>query len=256
LGQRIYIAVSAAKECFLGVGFAHRADPIALTQAYGEFQQEALALNPDYCPQTVNIDGWEATQQAWTRLFPGITLMLCFLHTVLGIQQHCRRDELLYRQVTEKLWELFHSLTPRHFAQRLRRLHEWASTQVKHEIVLKKLVALKTKATQFRLTFEFPQAYRTSNQVDRLMNYQDRLLYQMQYFHGSQASTRKALRAMALLWNFHPYCQKIQGDFPHTLSPFRDLNGFCYHNHWLRNLLIAASLNGRGMGKHSEHKLN
>jgi hypothetical protein len=88
------------------------------------------------------------------------------------------------------------------------------------------------------------------------MNYQDRILYQMQYFHGSDESTRKALRAMALLWNFHPYCQKIQGDCSLTLSPFRCLNDFSYHNHWLRNLLIASSLNGRGMGKPNQHKLS
>ena len=54
LGKRIYIAVTAAKECFLGVGAAHSADETGLTQAYGEFQQEALALKPDYCPDTVD----------------------------------------------------------------------------------------------------------------------------------------------------------------------------------------------------------
>jgi hypothetical protein len=82
-----------------------------------------------------------------------------------------------------------------------------------------------------------------------MKNYQDRILYQMQYFHGSDSSTRMALRAMALLWNFHPYCQKIQGDCAFTCSPFRDLNGFSYHNHWLKNLLIDSSLNGTGMGE-------
>jgi hypothetical protein len=60
LGKRIYIGVTAAKECFLGVGIAHSADETGLTQAYGEFQQEALALNPQYCPDTVNTDGWDA----------------------------------------------------------------------------------------------------------------------------------------------------------------------------------------------------
>lgn len=247
--------MTAAKECFLGIGVAHSADETALTQAYREFQQEAKALNPDYCPETVNTDGWDATQQAWKTLFPGITLMLCFLHTVLGIQQHCRRDGVLYSQVTDKLWGLFHALNPRQFGQRLRRLQEWATTNVSHEIVLKKLIALKAKASGFRLTFAFPQAYRTSNQVDRLMNYQDRMLYQMQYFHGSDDSTRKALRAMGLLWNFHPYCNKLQVNDSFTVSPFRDLNGFSYHNHWLRNLLIASSLNGRGMGLPRQHKL-
>jgi hypothetical protein len=154
LGKRIYIAVTAAKECFLGVGVAHSADEKGLTQAYGEFQQEALALNRDYCPNTVNTDGWDATQQAWKALFPGITLMLYFLHTVLGIQQHCRSDRVLYQPITDKLWGLFHALNPPQFGQRLRRLQEWAITHVSHQIVLKKLVALNSKAAQFKLTIK------------------------------------------------------------------------------------------------------
>ena len=136
--------MTAAKECFLGVGVIHSADESALTQAYGEFQQEALALNPDYCPDTVNTDGWDATQQAWKTLFPGITLMLCFLHTVLGIHQHCRRDRVFYKSVTDKLWGLFHALNPRQFGQCLRRLQEWATTNVSHEVVLKEQSTAQT----------------------------------------------------------------------------------------------------------------
>jgi hypothetical protein len=247
--------VTAAKECFLGVSLAMDAGAAALTQAYGVFRTEAQALVPDYSPETVNTDGWVATQTAWQTLFPNITLILCFLHTVLAVQQRCRREPTLFKLVTDKLWHLFHSDTVSQFSQRLRRIHEWAQTQVTHEPVRQKLLALKDKAMGFRPRFTFPDAYRTSNQVDRLMNIQDRLLYQMQYLHGTQKSVNLALRAMAILWNFHPYCQKIQRDCLSTRSPFRDLNGFSYHNHWLRNLLIASSLNGRGLGRFLEHKL-
>jgi len=41
------------------------------------------------------------------------------------------------------------------------------------------------------------------------MNYQDRILYTMQYFHGTEDATKLGLRAMALLWNFHPYTRKV-----------------------------------------------
>ena len=71
-------------------------------------------------------DGWEATQTAWQTLFPNITLILCFLHTVLAVQQRCRREPTLFKQVTEKLWHLFHSDTLSQFSQRLRRIHEYA----------------------------------------------------------------------------------------------------------------------------------
>ncbi|NJR54851.1 MAG: hypothetical protein HC768_09840 [Acaryochloris sp. CRU_2_0] len=52
------------------------------------------------------------------------------------------------------------------------------------------------------------------------MNSQVRLLYAMQYFHGTFHSAGQSLRAMALLWNFHPYGQKIQAMPPHSMSPF------------------------------------
>lgn len=87
------------------------------------------------------------------------------------------------------------------------------------------------------------------------MNYQDRLLYAMQYFHSKLTSANQAVRAMVLLWNYHPYCHKIQAMEPHSMSPFQDLNGFRYHKNWLRNLMIAASLNGRDTAKPNEHKL-
>jgi hypothetical protein len=234
------------------------ADGKALSEAYRGFQQEALQHNPDYQPQSVNTDGWEGTQTEWRTLFPGIALVLCFLHLVLGVQQRCRRMAEVLQEVTEKLWHLFHSLTLRQFAQRLRRLYEWANdpnTQLP-DAVRQKLLSLQSKAPQFKIAFELPAAARTSNQVDRLMNYQDRLLYAMQYFHGTQQAITQAIRAMALLWNFHPYCCKTQALAPHSMSPFEDLNGFRYHDHWLRNFLIASSLNGRGTGKPLKHKLN
>jgi hypothetical protein len=181
--------------------------------------------------------------------------MRCFLHVVLGIQQRIRSNKPLYEVLTEDLWHLFHSLNPAQFAQRLRRLLEWVNAAPgMPPVILEKLNKHKANAAQFKLIFTYPQAHRTSNLVDRLMNYQDRILYAMQYFHGSKASAQQALRAMAMLWNFHPYGQTVQAQAPHAKSPFEDLNGFRYHDHWLRNLLIASSLNGRHTGKPVLHK--
>lgn len=250
------MATTAAVGCILGLAIAETADADALTQAYGEFQQEVLDLNPPNLPETVNTDGWDATQQAWQRLFPGITLMLCFLHTVLNIQNHCRRLSDVFVPLTDKLWHLYASANPAQFGQRLRRLREWAKTQPLPESVAQQLEKLPAKAPRFKRTFDYPDAYRTSNPVDRLIRYQDRILFAMQYFHGTPDSTRLAVRAMAMLWNFHPYTQKVQALEPHSSSPFEDLNGWRYHNNWLRNLLIASSLNGRSRGIPNKHKLD
>jgi hypothetical protein len=256
LGKRIYIAVTAAKGCFLGVGLAKSASTEDLTTAYGEFAQEAYAIKADYCPETVNLDGWEATQAAWQQLFPRVVIMNCFLHFVLGIQQRCRANKNLYKTLTEDLWNLYHSLNPSQFGQRLRRFMEWVEAEIEMPaVILEKVRKLCVQKENFKLTFQHPGAYRTSNQVDRLMNYQDRLLYAMQYFHGSEKAIRQGIRAMAMLWNFHPYSQKVQRKAPYSQSPFEALNGFRYHDHWLRNLIIASSLNGRLTGKSVPLKL-
>jgi hypothetical protein len=237
------------------VGLAERADEADLTAAYRIFAREAQAHQPDYQPKTVNLDGWEPTHNAWKRLFPTVVILRCFLHLVLGIGQRCRSHQALSARLTQDLWHLFHTLNPAQFGQRLRRLWEWANASPQlPPVVLGKLATLKANAANFKLTFQYPLAYRTSNMVDRLMNYQDRLLYAMQYFHGSKTAMQQALRAMAMLWNFHPYCRKVQAQMPHSQSPFEDLNGFRYHDHWLRNLLIASSLNGRHTGKPVSHK--
>ena len=180
--------------------------------------------------------------------------MRCFLHTVLGIQQAMGRKCKVFGETTDRLWQLYHSPTRRCFGQRLRRLLEWAATQAIPQKAQQRLEKLEERAETFKLSFELPQAYRTSNTVDRLMNYQDRILYSMQYFHGTKESMQQGLRAMAMLWNFHPYGRKTQALEPHCQSPFEDLNGFRYHDHWLKNLLIASSLNGRHVGKPVLHK--
>jgi hypothetical protein len=256
LGERVYVATTAAAGCILGAGVSETADAEGLTAAYGEFQQEALEFDPEYQPQSVNTDGWSSTQLAWKKLFPGITLMLCLLHTILGFQQAIGRKHPCAHDLVNKLWHLYESPTARSFGQRLRRLREWASGQSLPQAVQQGLDKLQQRAPQFKLTFALPDAYRTSNQVDRLMNYQDRILYAMQYFHGTKESMRQGLRAMAFLWNFHPYSRKVQAMEPHSQSPFEDLNGFRYHDNWLRNFLIASSLNGRGTGKPAQHKVS
>jgi hypothetical protein len=123
------VATTAAAGCFLGVGLSETADAAGLRAASGEFQQEALALKPDYAPESVNTDGWESTQIAWKQLFPGITLMLGFLHSVLGIQQAMGRKCSAFASLTQQLWHLYNSPTRRCFGQRLRRLLAWAAKQ-------------------------------------------------------------------------------------------------------------------------------
>lgn len=245
LKQRIYLAVTAAKGCLFGNHLSLSAGNEGLKAAYGVFQQEAHDHAPDYRPKTVTTDGWDATRWAWQTLFPGIVWILCFLHEVIKVRDGCRSKPDLCYGLLEELWHIYHAETKRQFAQRLRRFLAWVKLRDLPKAVKQRLLRLRNKSNFFQRAYDFPEAYRTSNQVDRPMNYLDRILYAMQGFHGTWQSAQKEVRAMALLWNFHPFCRKTRALKQGCLCPFEQLNGFRYHDDWMRNFLIASSLNGR-----------
>ena len=240
-GTRYYLATTVGEGCFLGAEIVAEASTEALAAGYGEFLREARDRKPEYQPETVSTDGWRATREAWARLVPTIKLILCFLHSVLKIEARCRGA--LRHELRQRAWHVYHAVTKVQFAQRVRRLREWAHGHLDgavQEAVLK-LCNLKD---QFSVAYDFPAAARTTNGIDRLMDYQDRVLYGMRYLHGSRESARWAARAMALQWNFHPYSARAQREGANG-SPFEALNGFQYHGNWLHNLLSAASIGGR-----------
>lgn len=243
-GEKAYVTTVVAKECILGVGLAENPGTEALTRGYSHFKEEATNLAPDYKPLTFNTDGWEATRNALKALFPGVTLILCFLHAYLKIRDRCKRQMELFLTVKEKVWNVYKASTPSQFSQRIRRLKEWV-VNLAEGPVKEKVLDLCAKASEFKKALDHPGAYRTSNALDRLMNHQDRLLYSMLYFHGTSVSALLRLRSMALIWNFHPYCSRARHkDLHFRATPFEELNGFHYHSNWLQNMLVAASLGG------------
>jgi len=175
-------------------------------------------------------------------LFPDITVILCFLHAFLKIRDRCKRHKDLLRTIADKVWNIYHAENVAQFSQRIRRLRQWAKT-ITIDSAREKVLGLCDKAPEFKKTFSHPKAHRTSNALDRLMDYQDRILYAMQYFHGYRTSSLLYLRSMAMVWNFHPYCTRSRHEGIGA-SPFEELNGFQYHSNWLQNMMVAASLRG------------
>jgi hypothetical protein len=240
-GHEVVVATTTGGGCLLGIGLAQGETAEQLQKAYGEFKEETQQLDATYSPETVCTDGFKSTRLVWPALFPHVVLILCFLHGVLKIRQRCRGE--LRRRVLDRVWHCYEAETIPSFSQRLRRLGEWASQELSgwtQEMVMK----LRQQREKYKPAYRHPQAHRTTNAVDRLMDQQDRLLYAMKYLHGRAGAARLALRAMALQWNFHPYGERLKRMDHHRQSPFADLNGFQYHENWLQNLLIASSLGG------------
>ena len=136
--------------------------------AYGVFREEAQHLDPQYRPETVNTDGWQATQAAWRSLFHKVTLILCFLHSFLKIRERAVHLKELFGEIGRRVWEAYSAPDARSFSQRLRRLREWASVHVDKEVVREKVLSLCDKHAAFAKAYAHPGCHRTSNLVDRL----------------------------------------------------------------------------------------
>ena len=242
--RKVYLATTAGGGCCLGMALAESADADELTRAYGVFRDEAHHLDPGYRPETVNTDGWPATQAAWRAVFQGVTLILCFLHAFLKIRERAAHLKETFNVLRERVWESYRAPDARSFSQRLRRLREWAKGHVDREVVREKVLALCNKRRAFAPAYDHPGCYRTSNLVDRLLRRLDYHLYCTQHLHGTPAAAEQGLRGWALIHNFAPSCPEVVRESPGLRSPAERLNGMRYHADWLQNLLVSASLGG------------
>jgi len=242
-GEKVSLATTVGKGCFLGASVSQGAGEADLTTAYGQFQQEAHQVSPDYQPDTVNTDGWKATMNAWLTLFPKVCIIQCFLHAILGMKRVATQStQALYSTIVENAWHVYQGDTKRSFSQRLRRFREWGDT-LKDCALKTKLLKLCEKKAGCLPAYDFPQSLRTSHMIDRLMNGMDRYLFAKQYFHGTLVSAEDGIRAYCLLANFRPstYNPIARYRSRDCDSPFKQLNGLTYHDCWLQNMLIATS---------------
>jgi len=250
-GEKGYIAMTVAQDCVLGASLALGADEAALTEAYGYFKQEAMTLKPDYAPQTVNTDGWLATQKAWQALFVTITVIECFLHAFLKIRDRCKRLTSLFPEIKRQVWHIYRAAEPSTFRERMRTFQTWAH-QTLTGTPLDAIDKLAARTDAFLLAFDFPEAYRTSNMLDRHMQPMARWLFSSRFFHGHWRSAELQTRSWALFHNFWPYCPRAKIS-QHFISPAHQLNGFVYHPNWLHNLLISTSAAGCQLN-HRKHQ--
>ena len=243
-GEKHYIATTVAQGCIMGAEIAEKADEEELTKSYGVFKDEATALNPDYQPKSINTDGWGATINSMKKLFEFAILIRCFLHAFLKIRNEAKRKIQEEFDLCAKLvWECYRADNKRSFSQRIRRLREWALANMKAVKMQKAVIKLCDRRNEFMSCFDNKNAHRTSNMLDRLMRLMDRKIFKAQGFHGSKEAANNGIRAFSLLHNFAPSCPKSRKE--DLKSPAERLNGFAFSENWLKNLLIASSMNGR-----------
>jgi hypothetical protein len=242
-GQKTYIATTIADGCCLGAEPAETAGTDDLKAAYEVFRDEARDITPAYAPQTVSTDGWKGTQAAWKALFPKVAILLCFLHAWLKVRDRAQHLKEVFAEVSRRIWEAYHAPNRRSFAQRLRSLRQWASQNLTG-IVLEKVLDLCGKRDRWSIAYRHPEGHRTSNMLDRQMRGMNRYFDAGQHLHGSREACRLHCRAWALLWNFAPWHPATTRKNQDWRCPAERLNQHRYHDCWLQNLLISASLGG------------
>lgn len=243
-GAKTYIATTVGHECVLGAAMSPTAGEKDLTEAYGQFQSEAFNVDPDYQPQTANTDGWQATINAWCKLFPSITPILCFLHSFIKIRNCGKKLGDTYFELCTKVWAVYHTASEPAFHAQIADLALWALEHLPDGPALDAVLKLCLNFDSFAQAYDFPDAHRTSNMVDRHMGFMDRYLFALHYFHGHLMTAEYRIRAWALIHNFRPFCPRSQPYQDSFLSRTHRLNGFVYHQHWLHNLLISSSMAG------------
>lgn len=242
VGEKIFIATTVAEGCCLGAAVVDSADEVALTKAYQTFQSEAVNVEPDYAPKSVSADGWQATQLAWLALFPLICVLRCFLHGWLSIRDRCKKDKD-FNAAGDKIWEAYKAPDRRTFGQKLRRLREWASKTLTG-ILQEKVLTLCGRKGEYAAAYEHPEGHRTSNMLDRVMKPMNEYFQGCQHLHGEPEVAESHCRAWALLHNFAPWSPVTVRANDGWRSPAERLNQHRYHENWLQNLLVSASLAG------------
>ena len=242
-GEKVFIATTVAEGCCLGACVAPAASTEDLKDAYAVFQQEAENVQPGYAPETVSTDGWKGTRAAWVLLYPQIVLLLCFLHGWLKIRDVGKHLGSKFFELGEKVWSVFRAQNRRSFAQRLRGLRQWANKHLTG-IVLEQTLNLCRKKDQWKTAYDHPEGHRTSSMLDRVMRGMNRYLDAGLHLHCSMEAAERHCRSWALLNNFAPWSPATAKTNDKWRSPAERLNRHRYHDCWLQNLLISASLGG------------
>jgi hypothetical protein len=176
------------------------------------------------------------------------------LHAFLKIRERATKALTeVFAQVGQKVWHAYRAPSKAAFAQRLRRLREWAEAALPDSPMKHHTLDLCDKRAQFSRSYDHQRAHRTSALVDRLIRFLDRACFNAQYFHGTLESAEQRVRALALLWNFCPSSPMTVKKHQGQRCPAERLNGKRYADHWLENLLVSGSMNG--LRRHQQNPL-
>ena len=88
-------------------------------------------------------------------------------------------------------------------------------------VIANPIKKLRENIAAYKVAYDHPDAHRTSNMVDRLMQRMHRHLFSTQYFHGSMTAAELSIGGWTLIQNFAPYNPQTVGIGLHNMGILR-----------------------------------
>ncbi len=153
--------------------------------------------------------------------------------------------------------DCFHAPDKLSFTTRIDNIIKFCKINNVPSVIKNPIEKLHSKIDDYKVAYDYPCSQITSNMVDRLMQRMDLRLFDAQYFHGSLCAAELSIRGWVLIHNFAPYTPYTVNKLDGIKSPAERFNKYKYHDNWLHNLLVSASLGGISCpspkGRYNQH---
>jgi hypothetical protein len=245
LTEKVYLPTIVAGRVIWHLGYTEDKSADAFAGAYGQFQQAALVIDPEYLPQGILTDGFESTRKSLRHLFPLTVLGNCLRHATNRIGSKLKSvNKSLRDDLSEQFRDLFEARTEekehkvRSLGQKLRRFAEKVTQLAGQENGERLRQWFARKKEGWYVLFRDTAIPAISTPLDQAHNVLDRKLFMMKGFHHPQGNQQAFLIGLAMLYNFIPYQRRAKNA---GLCGVEVEGGQLPSKNWLLNLQILTS---------------
>ena len=218
LTEKVYLPTIVEGRVIWHLGYCEDKSALSFETSYGQFQQIAQALSPEYQPEAILTDGFESTHQSLSKLFPATSLGNCLRHAANRIGSKLNAVTKPVRQsLSEQFYNLFQGRTTpsetnkvRSLGQKLRYFVHQVTNLAGQENGERIRQWIARKKEGWYVLFRNPQLPATSTLLDQAHNALDRKLFMMKAFHHPEGNQQQFLVGLAHLYNFVPYQRRAK----------------------------------------------
>lgn len=245
LTEKVYLPTIVGDRVVWHLGYTEDKSADAFAGSYGQFQQAALVIDPEYLPRGILTDGFESTRKSLRNLFPVTALGNCLRHATHRVGSKLKSvGKSLRDDLSEQFSRLFDDRTEakenkvRSLGQKLRRFAEKVSQIAGQDNGERLRQWFGRKKDGWYVLFRDTDIPAISTSLDQAHNALDRKLFMMKGFHHPEGSQQEFLIGLAMLYNFVPYQRRAKNA---GLCGVEVEGGQLPSKNWLLNLQILTS---------------